>query len=454
MAHATIPPMLFHRRAAGFRRPSRRAQAGFAAVLLLVAACGSSGPTASPGSSGSAGSSTGPAGSSTPSPAVSNAPTPFVDPAIVYRTIEDQVVALRGLHPKAAVTPTLLDDAGIKKLVADSFTKDNPPELLAANERILKAFGLLPADASLTDLYVSLLGSQVAGLYSPDDKKLYVVSKSGGLGPTEKVTFSHEFTHALQDQNFDLGKLKLDEVGQGDRSFARLSLVEGDATLLMSQWQIRNLTQAELGQMFSSAGSDDSLKVLLAMPPILRESLLFPYTIGLGFVSGLQGSGGWDAVNRAFARPPNSTEQIIHPDKYANGEEPIPVDLPKDLAARLGSGWKVGLQDTFGEFQMQVWLKQNTTVPAATAIDAAAGWGGDKVAVVNGPNGAWGVVLRTSWDTDADAAAFESVATPIVAKLANPGAVLPGAGGRERWILIASDATVLGSLGSALGLAG
>jgi hypothetical protein len=64
------------------------------------------------------------------------------------------------------------------------------------------------------------------------------------------------------------------------------------------------------------------------------------------------------------------------------------------------------------------------------------------------------VVLRTSWDTDADAAAFESVASPIVAKLANPGAVLPGAGGRERWILIASDATVLGSLGSALGLAG
>ena len=82
-------------------------------------------------------------------------------------------------RPKAAVDPKILDDAGIKKYIADSFAKDNPPDVLAANERILKAFGLLPADASLSMLYVELLGSQVAGLYSPDDKTLYVVSRIG-----------------------------------------------------------------------------------------------------------------------------------------------------------------------------------------------------------------------------------------------------------------------------------
>jgi hypothetical protein len=422
------------------------------ALLLVIAACGSSGPTGSP--AGSPNPPVGPTGSLVPNPTASAAATPVVDPATLYRTIEDQVVAIRGLQPKAAVSPTVLDDAGIKKLITDSFGKDNPPALMAANERIMKALGLLPADASLTDLYISLLSSQVAGLYSPDDKKLYVVSKSGGLGATEKVTFSHEFTHALQDQNFDLGTLRLDEVGQGDRSFARLSLVEGDATLTMSQWEIQHLSQAELGEILSASAGDESLKILLAMPPILRESLLFPYTVGLGFVQGMQAGGGWDSVNAAFAQPPDSTEQILHPDKYFAHEKPISVELPKTLVSGLGSGWKVGLEDSFGEFQMQVWLKQNTTVPAATAIDAAAGWGGDRIAVVNGPNGAWAVVFRTVWDSDADAAAFESVATPIVAKLANPADLLPGAGGRERWILIASDTTVLGTLGSALGLAG
>ena len=450
MARATIPPMPEHRRDADSGRPARRATALLAVLVLVLAACGSSGPSSSSGAPIPSGTGSSPS----PIPSTSAAATPVVDPATVYKAIEDQVVEIRGLHPKAAVSPQVLDDAGIKKLVADSFKKDNPADLMAANERIMKALGLLPQDASLTDLYISLLGSQVAGLYSPDDKKLYVVSKSGGLGPTEKVTFSHEFTHALQDQNFNLGSLHLDEIGQGDRSFARLSLVEGDATLVMSDWEVQHLSQAELGQMLSASSDDQSLKTLLAMPPILRESLLFPYTIGLGFVHGLQADGGWDAVNAAFAAPPDSTEQILHPEKYAAHEIPVPVEIPANLASRLGTGWKVALADSFGEFQMQIWLKQNTTVAAATAIDAAAGWGGDRIELVNGPNGAWGVVFRTIWDTDADAAAFESVATPVVAKLANPGALVPGAGGRERWVLIGSDAKVLQALGSSLGLAG
>ena len=422
----------------------------FAGLALIAAACGTSGPTTSPGSSGPRFS---PSTAAT-TPAASAVPTPVVAPATVYATIEDQVVAIRGLKPKAKVDPQVLDDAGIKKLTADSFSKDNPPAVVAANERIMKAFGLLPADASLTDLYISLLGSQVAGLYNPDDKKLYVVSKSGSLGPIEKTTFSHEFTHALQDQNFDLGSLRLDEIGQGDRSFSRLALVEGDATLTMSYWQIQHLSQIELGELIAASGNDASTKVLLGMPTILRESLLFPYTTGLSFVQGLQGSGGWQAVNDAFTKPPASTEQVLHPEKYASGEAPLAVTLPKDLASTLGNGWKVALEDSFGEFQLGVWLRGNTDIGAGGANDAAAGWGGDRLALVEGPSGAWGVVLRTAWDSAADATAFEAAATPLVEKLASPASLLPGAGGAERWIVIGSDDATLNRLAGVLGLAG
>ena len=434
---------------AGRRRPPRPLAALVAAFAVLAGACGSSGPTASPPASPS------PTASSAPSVAPASAgPTSSADAAAVYAAIEDQVVAIRGLQPKAKVDPKVLDDAGIRKLTADSFSKDNPPDIVAANERIMKALGLLPADASLTDLYISLLGSQVAGLYDPDAKTLYVVSRSGTLGVVEKSTFSHEFTHALQDQNFDLGALKLDEIGQGDRSFSRLALVEGDATLSMSYWQIQHLSQAELGQLIASANDDPSTKVLLGMPAILRESLLFPYLQGLTFVQGLQGRGGWPAVNDAFARPPASTEQILHPEKYAAGEAPVAVSLPADLATRLGAGWKVALEDSFGEFQLGVWLKGNTAIDAATATAAAAGWGGDRIALVQGPGGAWGVVLRTAWDTPADAAQFESAATGLVAGLPSPASLLPGAGGSERWVVIGSDDATLGRLAGALGLAG
>jgi hypothetical protein len=430
------------------RRPGRLGLL-FAAVILVLNACGSTTPSSSP----SAGSAT------SASPALpSNAPTgpspSAVDPATVYATIEDQVVEIRGLQPKAKVDPRILDDAGIKKLVADSFSKDNPPDVMAANERILKAFGMLPPDASLTDLYVKLLGSQVAGLYNPDKKTLYVVSRSGQLGGAEKTTFAHEFTHALQDQNFDIGTLHLDEIGQGDRSLARLALVEGDATLSMSYWQIQHLTQQELGQMLAAAGSDPSTKILLDMPPILRETLLFPYIQGLSFVQGLQAAGGWKGVDAGFARPPASTEQIIHPEKYASGELPVAVALPKDLAARAGTGWKVALEDSMGEFQLSVWLRANTAIGTGGANDAAAGWGGDRIAVLDGPNGAWSIVLRTAWDTPSDAAAFETAATPLVDGLAAPAALLPGAGGSERWIVIGSDDATLNLATSVLGLAG
>jgi hypothetical protein len=291
-------------RHAGFARADRarprlpRLVSLLAGLTLLVSACGTSGPTGSPGASAA------PSSGAVATPTASAAPTAVADLATVYASIEDQVIAIRGLQPKAKVDPKILDDAGIKKLITDSFAKDNPPAVVEANERILKALGLLPPDVSLTDLYINLLGSQVAGLYNPDTKTLYVVSRSGQLGGAEKTTFAHEFTHALQDQNFDLGTLHLDEIGQGDRSFARLALVEGDATLSMSYWQIQNLSQAELGQILAAAGSDPSTKVLLDMPPILRETLLFPYIQGLSFVQGLQGGGGWEGVDAAFTKPP------------------------------------------------------------------------------------------------------------------------------------------------------
>jgi hypothetical protein len=190
------------------------------------------------------------------------------------------------------------------------------------------------------------------------------------------------------------------------------------------------------------------------MPAILRESLLFPYIQGLTFVQGIQAAGGWAAVDDVFPKPPASTEQILHPDKYAAGEAPLAVGLPADLATRLGTGWKVALEDSFGEFQLGVWLRGNTALGAGGANDAAAGWGGDRVAVVNGPSDTWGVVLRTRWDTEADAAAFEAAAAPLVDALASPASLLPGAGGTERWVVIGSDDATLGRLAGALGLAG
>ena len=150
-----------------------------------------------------------------PSPSATPAPTPSAVPAspasptgapqgdAVYDAIEEQVVALRGLD-RIDVARETIDVERLKELSSADFDKDNPPEYVAASERLYKALGLMDEDASLRELFLDLIGSQVAGFYRPDDKKLYVVSRSGEINGADKITFAHEYDHALQDANFDI----------------------------------------------------------------------------------------------------------------------------------------------------------------------------------------------------------------------------------------------------------
>ncbi len=319
-------------------------------------------------------------------------------------------------------------------------------------ETLYKELGLMPRDVSLEALWLELLTSQVAGLYDDKTKHMYVVSKSGEIGPIEEITYAHEYTHALQDQRFGLRSVMGDATDQSDRSMARAALVEGDATLLMSLWAQGNLTAAQLGQV---AGASDpaSEAVIARMPAILKDPLLFPYTNGLQLALGAFSSGGFEAVDGLYANPPDSTEQVLHPDKLAAREAPVKVSFPDDLATRLGDGWKVSLQDTFGELLLEIMLREGG---ADATYDAAAGWGGDRVALLEGPAGEVAVVLDTAWDTADDAAQFEAALAPTVAKLTAAGRspiVLRPA--EDRVVLVtAESAATMGRVANMLGLAG
>ena len=413
--------------------------------------------------------------SPTPSPSRTASPTPAATPSAtaepsasdpassssagagddeeVYRLIEEAVVPLRELEPRQDVEPQLLDEDELRERTETSFTEDNPPELIEANEVLYRALGMFGEDESLRDLYVELLGDQVAGFYDPEVDELFVVSRSGGLGVEERVTYAHEFTHALQDQHFDLESFGLTEVGQGDRNTAVLALIEGDATAVMSFWAQSALTPDELLELVQAGLDPTASEVLNRMPPILRESLTFPYERGLQLVLGLQLEGGWDAVNAAYEDPPASTEQVLHPEKYADREAPIDVELPADLAAGMGDAWRITYEDTFGEFQFGVWLR-NAIGRADDGNAGAAGWGGDRFAVLEGPDDAWALVMATQWDDAAEAAEFEDVATEALADANGAAELLPGEGGAVRWIVVGSDEETLGQAANAAGLAG
>jgi hypothetical protein len=217
----------------------------------------------------------------------------------------------------------------------------------------------------------------------------------------------------------------------------------------MTLWLQQNLTPEEIGEVIEASSDPEAQAALARIPPIVQAQLTFSAIQGTQWALGIQMGGGWDAIDAAFGDPPASTEQILHIEKYSAREAPVTVDLPDDLAKKMGSGWSVVLEDTMGEHQTAIWLGA-----VAAAADASAGWGGDRITMLGGPDGAWAIAWQTVWDTEADAAEFEVTADGAAQKAGGPGRVIPGEGGTTRWVVIGSDDTALGKVANVLGLAG
>jgi hypothetical protein len=331
-------------------------------------------------------------------PKASATPSPTPQTAQLFGQIEAQVRALRGLAAPSLAPPAIITRAQLEAELRSRFDRDYPPPRRAADNVMLHALRLLTADQDVGELQLRLLSGQVIGFYDDQTKRMSLVSDSG-IGPQVKVTYAHEYTHALQDHAFRLASLQLSALGQDDRDLARLSLVEGDATTVMFQWALEHMSSQELLGVSQGPAPD-----LSGIPAWMVDQLELPYTAGGQFVTRLQASDGWSAVDAAFRKPPASTEQILHFDKYTSHEAPVKVSAPA-LARALGSGWRDVPADTLGEAMVRFWL-QALGVAADEAQRAADGWGGDRAVAASGPGGANAVAWRLAWDAPAEATQF------------------------------------------------
>jgi len=335
-------------------------------------------------------------------PASESQPSSEKQNAAIMDAIGPMVVELRGLEPLRPVPRTLFTRADLEQFIVQELDEDFSPEEARRDAIEMSAFDFIPADTDLRALMETLYTEQIAGFYDTDTQSLTVVNEGAVMGPMDKTVYAHEFTHALQDQHFGLEALDPDE-NSDDASLAVTALIEGDATMLMQEYMLAYLDPDELFEMLSEsleAGSE----ALDSAPAVIRAQLMFPYEDGLAFVSTLYLEGGYAAVDDAFLDPPQSTEQILHPEKYLIGEAPQVVTLPP-LTETLGSGWEWVDENVLGEFALRLYLEQQLSGQGAAA--AAGGWGGDRYAVYHRPEtGAIVMVMRTVWDTIGEAAEF------------------------------------------------
>jgi hypothetical protein len=367
-----------------------------------------------------------------PLPSASPASTQAQEAALA--AIERQVQQIRGL-PAAEIGPAqIIDRDRLAVELRALFDAEYPQARRDADNTTLRAMGLLNAKQDVAQLQLRLLGDQVLGFYDDRKKRMVVVSDSG-LSAEAKITYAHEYTHALQDAAFTLKTLETDAVGEDDRSLARTGLIEGDATQTMFLWAFANLDPEELVQLGNQPEPDTG-----GAPSWMVGLLKFPYTAGLQWVGQVYQAGGFQAVDGAFADPPESTEQVIHYDKWVAREKPIAVSI-RDLRSALGAGWKRVASSPQGEAMLGVML-QFFGVSQADAGQAVAGWGGDRVTVYSGPDGAFSLAWRIAWDSASDAAEFANAYAKVTDALPFP-ARLVSLSATEQLIVHASSNALL-----------
>jgi hypothetical protein len=320
--------------------------------------------------------------------------------------IEAKVVELRGLEVKTPITVTYKTREELREGVIADFTDDYPEVDAARDQRTMVAFGIIEPGTDIRDLYSELYGGQVAGYYDPETGELVVVldgdGSEGELTASEEFTLAHEITHALQDQHYDIDAGVFDtEDATDDVSLAATALIEGDATLLQGLYlQADPRFARDLFAEYDEMEEDDSLD---DFPPVVVALLLFPYNQGFEFAEELYDEGGYELIDQAFSEPPTTTEQILHPEKYLEGEVGEEVTVI-DPGATLGGEWATTDLNAFGEYIISS-LLVSENVDSGDAEDAAEGWNGDSYTVA-GLGDESAVVWASSWDSDDDAEEF------------------------------------------------
>ena len=343
---------------------------------------------------------------STPTP-TGPTPTPLSEQQIMDQ-IQTQVISIRGLQPTGPVTRGFLTSAQLRDKVINDFFKDYTAADQAKDLRELSLVGLLNSNFDLHTFYINLYSEQIAGYYDPKTKTMYVVSDTSFNGPA-KDTYAHEYTHVLQDQNYDLlnGLKDNPEYCKTHTEYCAGvdALIEGDAVNTETAWLMQYAT-AQDKQDITNFYSTYKSPVYDSAPAFMKEDFVFPYVQGAAFVQHLLSIGNEAEVDKAFKNPPVDTEQIIHPELYPS-DTPIDIPLP-DFSTTLGSGWTEETRNVMGEWYIYLifadGLDTRYQLTKTTAQTAAAGWGGDTYLLYyNATSNQSAFIMRSQWDTMQDA---------------------------------------------------
>jgi hypothetical protein len=369
--------------------------------------------------------------------AVGAAALPATDAELreVTGTIAKEVAEVRGLAPPRGLEQRLVTRTQAFEARTEALAETTASPEALARARLWEALGLLPEGGDYARMAARALGAPTAS-YDLVRRRLAVPDWVPLV--EQQTALAHELAHAIADQRFGLRQLLgigLDghHALDGDAERARLALIEGDA-------DVATLERTDPRGAFHSRPELTALAEKLraappaATPPWLRAGETFAHADGLLFVGGVRARAPWRAVDALWADPPASSEQVLHPEKYAARERPVAVTVTRPAALGEPADWREAATDVLGELGVKTWL--GAAAPRALAERAAAGWGGDRAVLYEpaaqhaastpdaGVDAGTAPVPRafvawsTVWDDVTDAEDFARAAAPVLAALA------------------------------------
>jgi hypothetical protein len=284
----------------------------------------------------------------------------------------------------------------VRDYVIHKIDEELPPQELNGLQAAVRIFGLFPDSLELRPTMIEVLTSQIAGYYDPDSNALFIPTD---VEPFQlRVVVSHELVHALQDQYVRLDSI-MTQRRHNDRRTAAQSILEGQAMVVQIPVMMPEQKPDTLPLGFFWRQRDVIARQQAQMPEFknaplwVREGLIFPYLGGAEFVLWFRRKHFDESVLDAM---PTSTEQVLHPERYAAGDQPTEIVFP---AAGTET---VQYVDNLGEFETRLLFQQHLG-DEAEAARLAAGWDGDRYRVLGAPGTADALVWYTVWD-DAPAA--------------------------------------------------
>ena len=315
--------------------------------------------------------------------------------------IAQTLTRISGMPLKHPVPCDYISKEKIKEFLDKRVKEVAKPDEIRAEEMTLKKFGLVPPDFNLAKNTVDLLTEQAAAFYDYDKKKLFITDSTPS--DTQEPVLAHELSHAIADQSYNLAKFIRAGRKSDDGSTARLAVMEGQATYLMSEFLARKMGQSLKGSpalvsMMSRTGDNAAgqYPVFENAPLYLRLTLVFPYTRGMQFQAAVFERDGPSGFAEVFHKPPVSTQQVMHPEKYFSGTRPTQPELPE---AHLKKAYKSLVGGTLGELEHSVLLEQY--VGKARAAEISPHWRGSTFELRENRKAAHTVLLyAVEWDSE------------------------------------------------------